>query len=65
MLDQLHDRASPLVFYIGDDQTDEDAFASLPDGVTAKVGPGSSAHGGLHSLTRRPSSDFSNGCLQV
>lgn len=44
VLDRLHDRARRLVFYIGDDQTDEDAFASLPDGVTAKVGPGSSAH---------------------
>ncbi len=33
-LDQSSNR---LVFYLGDDRTDEDAFASLPDGVTVKV----------------------------
>jgi trehalose 6-phosphate phosphatase len=27
-----------LIVYIGDDVTDEDAFAALPDGVTVKVG---------------------------
>jgi trehalose 6-phosphate phosphatase len=27
-----------LVFFVGDDRTDEDAFASLPQGVTIKVG---------------------------
>ena len=31
-------RRGRLVFYLGDDRTDEDAFASLPDGVTVKVG---------------------------
>jgi trehalose 6-phosphate phosphatase len=34
----------PLPVYIGDDRTDERAFAALPDGVTIRVGP--------HSLTR-------------
>ncbi len=29
-----------LVIYLGDDRTDEDAFASLPDGITVKVGDG-------------------------
>jgi trehalose 6-phosphate phosphatase len=27
-----------LVIYLGDDMTDEDAFAAFPDGITAKVG---------------------------
>jgi trehalose 6-phosphate phosphatase len=27
-----------LIIYVGDDRTDEDAFAVLPDGVTVKVG---------------------------
>ena len=31
--------ASRLAFYIGDDRTDEDGFAAIPDGVTARVGP--------------------------
>ncbi len=34
----LGDCASRMVFYLGDDLTDEDAFASLPDDVTVKVG---------------------------
>lgn len=29
---------APLVFYIGDDKTDEDAFKSLSDGITIRVG---------------------------
>ena len=28
----------PLPIYLGDDQTDEDAFAALPDGITIHVG---------------------------
>jgi trehalose-phosphatase len=28
----------PLIFYLGDDRTDEDAFAALPNGVTIKIG---------------------------
>jgi trehalose-phosphatase len=32
-----HSDALPL--YIGDDTTDEDAFAALPNGITIKVGP--------------------------
>jgi trehalose 6-phosphate phosphatase len=43
VLDHLEDggdaTADRLVFHLGDDRTDEDAFASLPDGVTVKVGP--------------------------
>ena len=31
-------QASALPIYIGDDTTDEDAFAALPEGVTIKVG---------------------------
>ena len=27
-----------LSIYVGDDSTDEDAFAALPDGITVKVG---------------------------
>ena len=38
MIRQLGDGTSRLVFYLGDDRTDEDAFASLPDGVTVKIG---------------------------
>ena len=34
----------PLPVYVGDDSTDEHAFAALPDGLTIRVGP--------HSLTR-------------
>ena len=34
----LEDPDHRLVFFIGDDRTDEDAFASLPEGVTIKVG---------------------------
>ena len=30
--------ADPLIFYLGDDLTDEDAFASLPDAFTVKIG---------------------------
>jgi trehalose 6-phosphate phosphatase len=35
---QLEDCTSPLVFFLGDDRTDEDAFASLPDHVTVRIG---------------------------
>ena len=35
--DQL-DQPEALAFYFGDDATDEDAFAALPNGITAKVG---------------------------
>jgi trehalose 6-phosphate phosphatase len=34
----LEEDANPLIFFLGDDRTDEDAFASLPDGITVKVG---------------------------
>jgi trehalose-phosphatase len=30
--------AAPLVFYLGDDRTDEDAFACLPGAMTARIG---------------------------
>jgi trehalose 6-phosphate phosphatase len=35
---QLKDGSNRLVFFLGDDRTDEDAFASLPDHVTVKIG---------------------------
>ena len=35
---QLGDQGRWLVFFLGDDCTDEDAFASLPEGVTVRVG---------------------------
>ncbi len=38
VLQHLVEPAQRLVFYLGDDRTDEDAFACLPDGVTIKVG---------------------------
>lgn len=38
VLDRLNDPAHRLVFYLGDDRTDEDAFATLTDGVTVRVG---------------------------
>jgi trehalose 6-phosphate phosphatase len=38
VLQHLGDPAHRLVFYLGDDRTDEDAFAWLTDGVTVKVG---------------------------
>jgi trehalose 6-phosphate phosphatase len=34
----LGSAADQLVFYLGDDRTDEDAFASLSDGITVMVG---------------------------
>jgi trehalose 6-phosphate phosphatase len=40
VLEHVDDPGHRLVFFIGDDRTDEDAFASLPDGVTVKVGEG-------------------------
>jgi trehalose 6-phosphate phosphatase len=42
VLEHLDDPGHRLVFFIGDDRTDEDAFASLTDGVTVKVGEGAS-----------------------
>ena len=33
-------RRDPLCVYFGDDQTDEDAFAALPEAITLKVGVG-------------------------
>lgn len=36
--------------YIGDDTTDEDAFAILPEGITALVGPGGGATRARHRL---------------
>jgi trehalose 6-phosphate phosphatase len=38
VLQHLDDPAHRLVFYLGDDRTDEDAFASLANGVTVNVG---------------------------
>ncbi|MGE3819712.1 MAG: trehalose-phosphatase [Isosphaeraceae bacterium] len=38
-LQHLDDPNHRLVCHVGDDRTDEDAFASLPDGLTVKVGP--------------------------
>jgi trehalose 6-phosphate phosphatase len=37
-MQQLGIAASSLAFFLGDDRTDEDAFAALPDGITVKVG---------------------------
>jgi trehalose 6-phosphate phosphatase len=37
ILGQL-DEPAALVIYLGDDVTDEDAFAALPEGITVKVG---------------------------
>lgn len=38
----IRERAAPgaLAMYVGDDATDEDAFGSLPDDITVKVGEG-------------------------
>ena len=56
----------PLVFYLGDDRTDENAFAALPEAVTVKIGDGAgptkaryaladpeAVHRFLHWLARR------------
>jgi trehalose-phosphatase len=44
-IEQLGGDVPPLVFFLGDDRTDEDAFASLPDAVTVKIGhPESPTH---------------------
>jgi trehalose-phosphatase len=40
VIQHLEDPSHRLVFYLGDDRTDEDAFACLPDGVTVKIGRG-------------------------
>jgi len=37
ILEQLN-QPDPLIFYVGDDVTDEDAFSALPEGITVKVG---------------------------
>jgi trehalose-phosphatase len=44
VLQHLGNSSEGLVFYIGDDRTDEDVFASLPDGVTVKVGNAPTTH---------------------
>jgi trehalose-phosphatase len=31
-------RPESLLFYVGDDQTDEDVFTAIPEGITIKVG---------------------------
>ena len=43
----LEDLRRRLVIYVGDDRTDEDAFASLPEGITVKVGDGPSSQAGF------------------
>jgi len=40
---QQLDKPGALPIYVGDDTTDEDAFAALPDGITVKVGAGETA----------------------
>jgi trehalose-phosphatase len=35
---QQLDKPGALAIYVGDDHTDEDAFAALPDGITIRVG---------------------------
>jgi trehalose 6-phosphate phosphatase len=37
-----------LVVFVGGDPTDEDAFASLPDGITVRVGPGAETAARYH-----------------
>ncbi|MBZ5729280.1 MAG: trehalose-phosphatase [Acidobacteriia bacterium] len=37
-----------LAIYLGDDASDEDAFAVLPDGITVKVGSAATAHARYH-----------------
>jgi trehalose-phosphatase len=37
---QQLDKPDDLAIYVGDDSTDEDAFAALADGITVKVGAG-------------------------
>jgi len=37
-IQQVSGSANTLSLYVGDDATDEDAFAALPDGVTVRVG---------------------------
>jgi trehalose 6-phosphate phosphatase len=38
VIEHLRPATNRLTFFIGDDQTDEDAFSSLPESVTVKVG---------------------------
>lgn len=45
--ERIKDRAA-LVFVIGDDRTDEDAFPSLADAITIHVGPGDSTAAGYY-----------------
>ena len=45
--ERIKDRAA-LAFVIGDDRTDEDAFASLADAITIHVGPGDSTAAGYY-----------------
>ncbi len=44
---QIGNRSSN-VLYLGDDATDEDAFAALPEGITAKVGAGQNTSAQFH-----------------
>ena len=52
VLQQLGDPMGRLVLYLGDDRTDEDAFACLPDGITVKVGSPGLAHPGPLPVAR-------------
>jgi trehalose 6-phosphate phosphatase len=38
-IEEKLDRGTSLTVFVGDDITDEDAFAALPDGITVRVGP--------------------------
>jgi trehalose 6-phosphate phosphatase len=38
VIDAIPDGAAERTLYVGDDETDEDAFRALPSAVTARVG---------------------------
>jgi trehalose 6-phosphate phosphatase len=38
-IEERLDKGPSLTVFLGDDMTDEDAFAALPDGITVRVGP--------------------------
>lgn len=53
-IEHMDSPSSQLVFHIGDDRTDEDAFASLPAGVTVKVGPADAPTAARYRLADPP-----------
>jgi trehalose 6-phosphate phosphatase len=51
-IEEKLDRGPSLTVFVGDDITDEDAFAALPDGITIRVGPQGKTSARYHLATQ-------------